>query len=133
MDFANLDLATAAANGAEMHVRHPVTDEPLTHEGSPVTIRLRGHDSPEFRAVSMDIARRSARKSGSVPAQESEKRIADLMFKLTISWTNVWLNGEPLEFGRENAINLYTTHTWLREQIDTFVTDRGNFFKTAND
>ena len=130
MDFADLDLAKTADSGADMHVRHPVTEEPLTTDGKPITIRLLGADSAEFRNGVKAIANRSqSRKKPSLA--EAERNAVELLARITTGWQGIVWNGEPLKFSRENAEMLYRERPWLREQADEFAGERANFFKTA--
>jgi len=53
MDLSTLDVAAAAEEGAELHLRHPTTNE-LLFDGDdkvPVTITLAGADSERFRSA----------------------------------------------------------------------------------
>ena len=131
MDFADLDLGSNADRGADMQVRHPVTEEPLfTDDGKPITIHLLGTDSAEFRNGVKDIANRSAKRKR--PSfNETERNTVELLARITTGWHGIVLNGEPLKFTRENAEMLYRDRPWLREQADEFAGDRANFFKNA--
>lgn len=52
MDFATIDLSAAAERGADCHLDHPVTGEPLySDDGQPISIRVLGQDSREFLSL----------------------------------------------------------------------------------
>ncbi|MDB6454693.1 hypothetical protein [Falsirhodobacter sp. 20TX0035] len=128
MDLADFDLTAAADRGADMQLEHPVTGEPLvTDTGEEITIRLLGNDSREFRAALSDLAEKQAgKKRQSLAAAEAHS--VDLLARLTLGWQGIVYKGVPLEFTRENAAMLYRERPFIREQIDRFIGNRGNFF-----
>ena len=129
MDLASLDLTAAADRGADMHLEHPVSGAPLlTDAGEPITIRLLGNDSREFRAAIGELAEKQAgKRRQSLDAAEAHS--CELLARLTTGWHGLVFNGETLSFTRENAARLYRERPWIREQADRFIGDRGNFFK----
>lgn len=131
MDLATLDTKAAAERGADLHLAHPVTFEPLfTDDGKPLTIRLLGNDSREFRAGMSELAEsRVGKKRTSLAAAEANG--IDLLARVTVGWSNIIYNGEPLKFSLENAKMLYRERPWIKEQVDEFVADRANFLKFA--
>lgn len=135
MDFKTLDLTPSAEKGSAMVVRHPVTDEDLTDaKGKPVTITLLGNHSREFRQKVDEMSRRQnkRRNSDNLTLAEAERRAAELLAAVTVSWSGVEWEGQKLECNRENAEMLYRELPWVRTQVDEFVGDVGNFFKTPS-
>ena len=50
--------------------------------------------------------------------------------KLIVKSHGLMENGQELDMTNpEVAVDVLTRFSWLREQIDEFVTDRGNFYK----
>lgn len=132
MDLASLDMAAAADRGADMALEHPVTGAPLlTDAGEPITIRLLGNDSREFRAAISDLADKQAGKRRQ-SLEAAEAHSVDLLARLTTGWHGIVYNGEALAFTRENAARIYRERPWIREQVDKFIGDRGNFFKDGS-
>ncbi len=132
MDMNNLDLATDAAKGAVLTIRHPVTDEILKgSDEEPLTIRLLGVDSAVFKKAVQDINHTvSGRKR--ISAAEGERRTTDALVSATVSWSDNWVwDGEPFKFSTENCTKLYTERAWLRIQVDEFIADRSRFFAQA--
>lgn len=133
MDLSKLDLGAAAEQGATMTLRHPVTDEDLLDDktGEPITITVMGRDSKQFRQTADRLHR--ARQQGSrrkePTLREAEKFAATLLGAVTLRWNGIEWEGKPLECNVENATMLYTERPWIREQIDEFVGDAGNFYK----
>lgn len=133
MDFSNLDTTRQAEEVQIMEVIHPITDEPLRHNGEPVTIMLIGAEATEIRNEmrrrSSAYAARLNKRRGSIPVEEQVRIASELCAKATKGWDNVYENGQPVEFSEDNAIMMYSKYTWLREQVDTFINDRANFYK----
>ena len=131
MDLANLDTKAAAERGADLHLEHPVSGEPLyTDDGKPLTIRLLGNDSREFKAGLSELAEtRAGKKRTSIAAAEANG--IELLTRVTVGWSNIVYNGEALKFSPENARMLYRERPWIMEQVDAFVANRANFLKLA--
>lgn len=127
MDFANLDMKAAAEIGAELHVKHPVSGEPLyDKDGTPVTIRLVGKYSAAFRKASKTIAKKYIGKKD-IDLDAAESNAAFMLASATVGWSNFTENGEPIPFSIEAARKLYLDHAWLRDQVDEFVGNEANF------
>lgn len=132
MDLKSLDMRAAAEAGATMTLRHPVTDEDLADgKGKPVTITVLGTDSREFRRKLDEINRNRQRKRGNPSLAESERSAAELLAAVTRGWTGVEWDGKVLECTTENAEMLYRERSWVRQQVDEFVADVGNFSQTT--
>lgn len=131
MDLASLDLTAAADRGADMKLEHPVTGAPLlTDAGEPITIRLLGNDSREFRAAIGDLAEKQAgKRRQSLDAAEAHS--VELLARMTTGWHGIVFGGEDLPFTRDNAARIYRERPWIREQVDKFIGDRGNFYKSG--
>jgi len=132
MDLAKLNLTEQANLGATMEVVHPITGEPLLDSnGEKVTITLLGVDSTVMRQAMSDRAKKqlAAKSKQSISLDEAEKMSAELLAKITLSWSGLTENGQPIEFSYANAVDLYTKYSWIRQQVDSFTTDRANFYK----
>ena len=132
MDLSKLDLTEHANSGAIMDVMHPITGEQLLDQnGNAVTITLLGADSTKMRQEMSDRAKKQlASKNKPINSiDEAEKLSAELLATITIGWSGMFENGEPVECTKENAVRIYTKYAWLRQQVDAFTTDRANFYK----
>lgn len=131
MDLSELDAGGEA--GETMPVCHPVTRVELPG----VNIRLVGIDSEKFRVCSRVIinkrlqsqVKRRAVAMNSV--EEIETESAEQLANATLGWEGIELDGKVLPFTIANAKSLYMRLPWLREQVDNFVGDRGNFLKPS--
>jgi hypothetical protein len=50
-----------------------------------------------------------------------------LAVHLTAEWEGMLENGEPLPCDYGTKSRVYKEHRWLREQVNEFARDRGNF------
>lgn len=132
-DLGALDTPKLCADGAELRLLHPATFEEL-----PIFITLLGVDSPEYRAAkhkAQSDALRKAQKGGkAIPLDDIEESGIAILAACTKAWRTedeptITLHGEALECNRGNAAKLYREMPWIKEQVDKFVSDRGNFIK----
>lgn len=124
MDFKQ----TLAVSTATMTVRDPGTGEPCQTDGTPVTITVHGVDSDQHRkAWRAMLDRRANAKTKKVRSADWEAETARLLAQITESWEGVVWDGKPLPCTEADAAMLYTRVPWLREQLDEFLNERGNF------
>lgn len=124
MDLSKIDLEAAASSGATLTLHHPVTDEEL-----PVKIHVMGSDSKRFRQAIDRVHRaRGKRRNKEQTLAGAEREAAELLAAVTTGWDGVEWEGKELPFNTENAVMLYMARPWIREQVDLFVGDAGNFF-----
>jgi hypothetical protein len=118
--------------GAVMTVMHPGTGRPTD-----ARITLAGTDSKLWRNALSELrhnALQGADKADNALIYAARKVSEDrtlLIASVTLEWENVELEGKLLACTRENAKNLYERFRWLFEQVDSFVTDRSNFFRSV--
>lgn len=132
-------LALAVDEPGKMIIVHPVTRQPLRDaNGSEGFIQLYSADSEIARKHQRSVQRRrlAMRGRGKLTPEEIESEGTELLVALTVGWNLIALDGEPLdvEFSQENARELYAARkmTWLREQVDEFTSDRGNFSNASS-
>lgn len=129
MDFSTIDLVAAADRGAECHLDHPVTGEPLYVEGKPVTIRVLGQDSREFRSALSALSEKAGK--GKATIEKAESNAVELLTRLVTKWDGIIWDGKPLDCTAENVRMFLTKFPPVRRQLDEFVAERANFFKVA--
>lgn len=141
MDLNSLNTKSLADEGAEMVIRHPKTDAPVTDEatGEPVGITLLGQDSAEYRRIAKAQQNRRLERmqrtgNTGATADEIESNALELLVGCTKGWRHVRLGEEELPFSAANARRLYTTPglQWLREQVDAFIGSRANFLGNSS-
>lgn len=121
MDLSTLNTAKGATEGAELTLRHPVTNDELDGK-----IRLKGGDSREYRAA-LHRTFQDRVKRGGRTYEETEDTTASILAEVTIDWGGIEENGEEVPFGYENAKRIYSEYPWIREQVERFIADRSNF------
>jgi hypothetical protein len=121
-----------ADDGAVLNIVHPETEELI--DG--MTITLLGQDSKVYRKLQMGKQQAAlnrmakGKKAIDLDAEKlSEDSIEDLV-KLTTAWTGFALDGKKLEFTPDNVRMVYTDWAWIKEQVQEFVGNRANFFRT---
>lgn len=125
-------LKTVAADkGVSMTVRHPESGLPMDGQ----TITLLGIDSQVYRE---HVAKReramldhvnATHKAPKLVHEQTKQRALDDLVLLTAGWTLDGVDGKPVEFSKDAARELYSDPmmAWLRDQVQAFVEDRGNF------
>ncbi len=124
LDLATLDTAALCEEGAELELTHPKTGE-----GLGVFITVAGIDSKKWRRALNAIGEKRANKRSKLTAEEGIAGAVDILARCTIAWRNVTLDGAELPCTEENARTLYTRLPWVREQVDTFASDRGSYLQ----
>ncbi|UHC20469.1 hypothetical protein LRS73_35420 (plasmid) [Methylobacterium currus] len=130
MDLANFDLASDAEAGTTFHLANPRNGQPLFQEdGTPITIGIKGVDSPTFRAKAREQAarRRDMNSSGVGPEITEEfvtRETVELLATCTFEWSGIVCDGQPVEFSTEAAERLYSRFFWMREQADAACSNR---------
>jgi len=136
-DFAGLELAVDKPQ--RLIVLHPQNRQPIRdRDGNEAFIELHSADSPIARRHQREIQRRrlNMRGRGKITPEELEAEATDLLVALTVSWRLIAPDGSPIDlpFSPENARKLYEAPSvaWLREQVDEFAADRGNFMPPSS-
>jgi len=134
-DLKIFDTNTPAENGADLHLKHPLTGEAVYADDKnkkPVTIKLKGTDSDEYKKIIQRAVRnkQAKKQSSDNPDFDEMKQVAaETYAKMTISWQNISVNGEDLECNYENAVKLYLGYAEITKQVGDFMADRRNFIK----
>jgi hypothetical protein len=127
MDFSKLQVSDDAV---EMQLYNPVDGTKL--DG--VVLQVIGQDSQEYRDAARSILQSAIKKApkGDITklgAGDDEYYSAKLKALHIKGWAGIEQDGKPLEYSKENALELVKKYPWLRDQIDAFVGDRANFIK----
>ena len=131
MDFANLDTAELANEGAVMPVNGP-DGQPVTQEdGSPVTLTLLGDDSDALVRFDRITTNEHLRGSKALTAELAEAKQISRLARACVGWSGVVLDGKPFPHSEENAKALFKRFRWLRQQVQMFTADRANFLKAS--
>ena len=129
-------LAVKADAPSRMPILHPATNEPLLcSDGEPAWIDVHSTDSPAAQKHQRAAQnRRLQSRVRKITAEELENEGIELLAALTAAWRLVGLDGALLDIpcNRQNAAELYAepSAAWIREQVNSFAADRGNFLRT---
>lgn len=130
--FAALELETDKPS--RMSIVHPVSRQPLRDaEGKEGYIELYSADSDVARKHHRNIQRRrlAMRGRGKLTPEELDAENIELLAALTTGWYLLDLAGNLVDVpcNAENAREIYGNNkiAWLREQVDEYAVDRGNF------
>lgn len=132
MDLLGLDFKSQAENTAEMHVTHPVTLEDMYDaNGKPVTVTVMGMECAiAKRAIKARAQKQMNTRKTKVDIDEARAFSVGLLSKLIVASSGLTEGGVVLDLSDPETSNeVLTRFGWLREQIDEFVADRGNFYK----
>lgn len=124
VDLTSLDVIAAADDGAVLELLHPVSGQTLG-----VQIRLIGADSENYRKAMRSAAakRVNSRSRTALSPEELDREALNILAQATLGWEGVVIDGETVSFSRDQAVGLYKRFPWIREQVEAFVNDRGNF------
>jgi hypothetical protein len=132
MDLSALNPKKKANSGAFLHLVNPGTGLPLfdgDDKEKPVGLYLMGRDSDLYaktRHKNLNGALSGKKKSDTKTSEIIEQETISLLADMTVSWENLSYNGQN-EFSRDAIVGVYTDLAWVREQADTFISDRANF------
>lgn len=120
------------SDATDLHLRHPVSDEPLyTADGSPMTIRVGSRDTQAYKDVMTrwqnDRLRRGDRK---LTAEMVRANVLDQLAAITLGWNLEGKDG-PIPCTPDTARRLYQDKTWIRDQVENCFSDLGRFLGEA--
>ena len=134
-DLATLDTGDTAEEGSILELRNPSTGELLLDQGQPVTIRLAGEDSPQYRKAQHAAQNRRLQRGNlaKLKAEELESDTLEIYAACTLGWRGLALDGEELPCTKANALMLYRRPgmKWLADQVADFIRDRANFLPAS--
>lgn len=126
-----MDLSTFTStteSGEWMTLVHPITGEELN-----MRIKVISPDSKIIRDAKCDLANRRLRKKHTVTAESIQDDGDFLLMKTIIDWEGFELNKEPLECTFENIQMVFgnPNWSWIKKQVDDFISDDVNFIKVS--
>lgn len=150
MDFKKMGDTLARGVGTPMHVESPDgfplyafegpdgwemgTDET---KGDPVLLMMVGQDSSQFRRRKAEAFRAmQASKRSKKSFDDAELEALETIAAGVVGWERVvWqdADGKPclFEYTHDNLIEFLRRYPPGRDQADTFIVDRSNFFRSA--
>lgn len=127
-DLDALDIKAFADKGCWVVILHPVTGEPLVDEkGNQWRMLLSGKDSFVYRRATSEAVQRRFKETDSSPESYEIEQIR-VLSACVLDFENFVQGGNSLPFRSDNAFMLVERFPWLREQIETFILKRENYF-----
>jgi len=134
LDLGTFDLEAEADRGASMDLLAPRADKQsgLTRAAKTgIVFTVLGDDSPTFRRnlrAMVDERQANLASEPKDPDTLEKLNSARIAACCVTDWTdNVLLNGEKLEYSRDNAIKLFFERPWIARQVESFRLNVGNF------
>ena len=139
LDLASLDTKQASEQGAEIELRHPVTNDKLG-----IFISILGQDSKAFTELKrkrhdtmlrkFQAAKRRGKDTELPGYDESKEQDIETLVVCTTGWRDndkptITIGGEELPFTTANATIVYRDFQWIFDQINEAITDYANFMK----
>lgn len=122
--FKNDQLDTA-----EITITHPGTGEPTN-----IRIKVAAPDSAHYKKVSMRVQNEqlqfAMKNRGKTTAERLAQNSLEILVGATVAWGGIAENGTPLPCTPENVRRVYTDFAFIRDQVDEFLGDRRNFFRS---
>lgn len=126
-DLADIKISLDAM---ECEIRHPSTGEVLMGKNGAFVILLHGEDSDVYKKHARRLlnARMNAGKK-KMKVEDIEREALDQLVTLTAGWREIYWGGKPFEYSEDAARELYSNgeYGWLRQQVESFISDRSNF------
>ncbi len=101
-------------------------------DGTPTDIVITAYttDSKQYKAIIHKMQNEnlySKRKKRT--AEQIERKGIETVAKCTASWKNYINKGEIVECNKDNALELYTQHAWILDQVDIGMGARADFLE----
>lgn len=129
-----LNMFEASEKPQILVLRHPVSDEPIKD----VELQVVGSDSPVFKEVDKIFASKRLNAFASKKKGEAVIGYDDIVDEkiekcsaCVVGWSGLTLDGKPFEYSKENSKMLMVRFSWICAQVEAFINDRSNFFKSA--
>jgi hypothetical protein len=137
-DLDAVDTKTLSEAGVDLRLKMVDGVSPLlSRTGLPVTLRLLGPDSKQFRIMTRSqVRKRLERKGEQAPddvMDEAEADAMDVLCACTVGWSNLLdTDGVDVPFTAENVRAVYMGYPVIRDQVDYFVAQRVNFLPASS-
>jgi hypothetical protein len=129
-DLASIDVVKDSNTGASIDLYHPTSGADLG-----IKIHIIGRDSDKFRETQAAQGRKRLAKMKKTGFQtnglqaDTESDGIELLAHCTTGWEGMVMGGKAVPFSFDNAVAIYTSHPWIKEQVDAAIADRSLFTK----
>ncbi len=103
---------------------------PSTGEKTDIVLQVISPDSPEFKRLSLEEARKGLSKKAEAGeiVEKMIRRSSEMAATVITGWEGIKLKGKVYKYSRANAIKLLDDFPWIATQLDAFLKNRENFF-----
>lgn len=128
-DLASLDIKSFADKGCWLVINHPVTNQPLVNDKDQEwRMLLAGKDSAVYRKATSDAIQRRFEQGNKLSPEALEVEQINVLSASVLNFENFVENGKELPYSQENAFMLVERFPWIREQIETLILNRNEYF-----
>ena len=138
-DLAQVDTKTLAETGVDMPVKSLDGKPLVARNGEQVAITVLGSDSNKYRSLTRTQVRKrldqmaGGKQITEAEMDETEQDVLDVLVACTVGWKNVLdTEGNAIPFTSDNVRKLYGAYPVIREQVDTFISNRANFIPASS-
>jgi hypothetical protein len=146
--FDQFDTVAGSEAGASLHLESPATGSYAYASGPdgkpdvkrPMVIDLLGPDADEYRAKTrkraaqvikqragkMDVKKMAEAQVEAFVLEGEKSTLMDAV-DATLGWSEMTIEGKPVEYSQENAIRLYTRYPEILRQVTVFIKEAANF------
>lgn len=139
-DLAQIDTKTLAETGVDMPVKSLDGKPLIARNGEQVAITVLGSDSSKYRALTRVQVRKRMEQIASgkttmtdTDMDETDREVMDVLVACTVGWKNVLdTSGNAIPFTNDNVRKLYEAYPIIREQVESFISNRANFIPPSS-
>lgn len=134
MDLSQFSTAKLSEEGSVLKILDEYGEPLVAENGEFVTITLLGRDGEKYQKhlLSRQDRRLKDLQRGKkyTPPTSTEMHEEELERSAlcTVAWTNIDKGGEEYPCTYENALALYRSNKYVADQVESFISDRSNFF-----
>lgn len=123
MDLSKMDTVSGAERGGTLTIKDP------TGALTDIEITVKGTDSDTYRRWENRLRKRDGVSSSKelFDLSAAEDRMTEVMAACTVDWKNLKEGSKAVECNHANAVRIYRSYPWVREQVLDFMRDRENF------
>lgn len=133
LDLNRVDeVAQAEDEGQVVHLKD-ASDEPLFHNGRPVTVRIAGKYSAIYRRTQDRLTARSLKHKGRVEPDDLSKHLIELVAVSIMpqDWYGFTKDGVDVPYSKDMAKKLAET-PFIRTQLQEAQNDHAGFTKSSS-
>lgn len=101
---------------------------PNTGKDTDIVLQILSPDSPLFKRLTIEEARKNVKPDGKVDIERIAQRGVEMASSVITGWEGIKVKGKAFKYSKSNAVTLLTDFPWIGDQVERFIKDRANFF-----